>query len=68
MLCHWHQEMLHLHWFEIAVAWCTVNHDGRGGTAPDPLVWDQGGPKKARKLGIRINVDPASLPAPPPGF
>ena len=21
----------------------TVNHDGRGGTAPDPLVWDQGG-------------------------
>ena len=25
------------------------NHDGRVGTAPDPLVWDQGGPKKARK-------------------
>ena len=26
----------------IAVAWVTVNHDGRGGTAPDPLVWDEG--------------------------
>ena len=43
------------------------NHDGRGGTAPDPLVWDQGGPKKARKLDIRVNVDLASLPG-PPGF
>ena len=27
---HWYPFMLH-------------NHDGRGGTAPDPLVWDQGG-------------------------
>ena len=30
----------------IAVSTVTVNHDGRGGTAPDPLFWDQGGPKK----------------------
>ena len=30
----------------------TVNHGGRGGTAPDPLVWDQGGRPKARKLAI----------------
>ena len=35
---------------------------GRGGTAPDPLVWNQGGPKKSRKLDIRVNVDLASLP------
>ena len=53
-----------LHRFMIAVARVTVNHDGRGGTAPDPLVWDQGGPKKARKLDIRVNVDLASLPGP----
>ena len=51
----------------IAVARFTVNHDGRGGTAPDPLVWDQGGRPKARKLDVRVNVDLASLPD-PPGF
>ena len=38
----------------IAVAGVSVNHDGRGGTAPDPLVWDQGGPEKARKLGSLV--------------
>ena len=61
------QKMLDLHWFMIAVARVTVNHDGRGGTALDHLVWDQGGPKKARKLDIRVNVDLASLLG-PPGF
>ena len=59
--------MLDLHRFMIAVARETVNHDGRGGTAPDPLIWDQGGRPKARKLAIRVNVDLASLPG-PPGF
>ena len=48
----------------IAVAGVSVNHDGRGGTAPDPLVWDQGGRPKARKIDIRVNVDLASLPGP----
>ena len=42
--------MLQLHRFMIAVARVTVNHDGRGGTAPDPLVWDQGGQKKHASL------------------
>ena len=42
----WYPTLLLLHVFMIAVARVTVNHDGRGGTAPDPLVWDQGGPKK----------------------
>ena len=60
----WYPIMLHLKRFMIAVARVTVNHDGRGGTAPDPLVWDQGGLKKARKLDMRINVDLASLPGP----
>ena len=32
----------HFHRFIIAVAGVTVNHDGRGGTAPDPPIWDQG--------------------------
>ena len=64
---HWYLIMLQLHRFMIAVARITVNHDGRGGTAPDPLVGDQGGPKKSRKLDIRVNVDLASLPG-PPGF
>ena len=45
----------------------SVNHDGKGGTAPDLLVWDQGSKPKVRKFAIRINVDLASLPG-PPGF
>ena len=49
----------------IAVARVSVNHDGKGGTAPDPLVSDQGSRPKVRKLAIRITVDIASLPGPP---
>ena len=63
---HWYPILLDLHRFMIAVAEVSVNHDGKGGTAPDPLVWDQGRPK-VRKLAIRVNVDLASLPG-PPGF
>ena len=51
----------------IATARVSVNHDGKGATAPDPLVWDQGSRPKVRKLHIRVNVDLASLPG-PPGF
>ena len=51
----------------IAIARVSVNHDGRGGTALDPLVWDQGSRPKVRKLAIRVNVDIASLPG-RPGF
>ena len=51
----------------IAVDWVSVNHDGRGGTAPDLLVWDLGSRPEARKLAIRVNVDLASLHG-PPGF
>ena len=49
----------------IAIARVSVNHDGKGGTAPDPLVWDQGSRPKVGKLHIRVNVDLASLPGPP---
>ena len=51
----------------IAIAGVSVNHDGRGGTAPDPLVWDQESRPKARKLAIPVNVDLVCLPG-PPGF
>ena len=43
----------------------SVNRDGKGGTAPDPLVGDQGSRPKVRKLAVRVNVDLASLPGPP---
>ena len=57
---HWYTIMLQLHRFMIAVARVTVNHDGRGGTAPDPLVYDQGGQRITRRMDIRVNVDLAS--------
>ena len=60
----WYPIMLDLHRFMIVVARVSVNHDGKGGTAPDPLVWDQGSRPKIRKLAIRVNVDLASLPGP----
>ena len=64
---HWYPIMMDLHRFMIVVAPVSVNHDGKGGTAPDPLVWDQGSRPKVRKLAIRVNVDLASLLG-PPGF
>ena len=64
---HWYPIMTDLHRFMVAVARVSVNHDGKGGTAPDPLVWDQESRPKVRKLAIRVNVDLASLPG-PPGF
>ena len=64
---YWYPIMTDLHRFMIAIARVSVNHDGKGGTAPDPLVWDQGSKPKVRKLAIRVDVDLASLPG-PPGF
>ena len=64
---YWYHIMTNLHRFMIAIARVSVNHDGKGGTALDPLVWDQGSRPKVRKLHIRVNVDLASLPG-RPGF
>ena len=47
---YWYPIMTDLHRFMIAIARVSVNHDGKGGTAPDPLVWDQGSRPKVRKL------------------
>ena len=58
---HWYPIMLDLH------ARVSVNHDGKGGTAPALLIWDQESRPKVRKLAIRVAVDLASLPG-PPGF
>ena len=41
-----------------------VNHDGRGGTAPDPLVWSAGALHKRRRL-VQAIRDRAFLPRPP---
>ena len=64
---YWYPILTDLHRFMIAIARVSVNHDGKGGTAPDSLLWDQGSKPKVRKLAIRVNVDLASLPG-PPGF
>ena len=64
---YWYPVIADLHRFMIAIARVSVNHDGKGGTAPDPLVWDKGTRPKVRKLEIRVNVDLASLPG-SPGF
>ena len=51
----------------VAIARVSVNHDGEGCTAFDPLVWDQGSKLKICQLAIRKNVDLALFPG-PPGF
>ena len=64
---YWYPVIADLHRFMIAIARVSLNHDGKSGTAPDPLVWDKGSRPKVRRLDIRVNVDLASLPG-PPGF
>ena len=51
---YWYPVMTDLHRFMIAIARVSVNHDGKGGTAPDPLVWDKGSKPKFRKLDIGL--------------
>ena len=46
----WYSIILDLHRFFIAVSRAVVNHDGRDGTAPDPLVWSAGALPKRRRL------------------
>ena len=64
----WYPIMLDLHRFMIAVARVSVNHDGKGGTAPDPPGFGSGGQAyRFVSLLYKVNVDLASLPG-PPGF
>ena len=39
---YWYPVIADLHRFMIAIARVSVNHDGKGGTAPHPLVWGSG--------------------------
>ena len=61
----WYPIMLDLHRFMVAVSRIEVNYDGFGGTAPDALVWDQGGIVKTRAPSFRLIIDHAALPGPP---
>ena len=47
---YWYPIMLDLHRFMVAIARVSVDHDGRCGNAPDPLVWNQGSKPEIRKL------------------
>ena len=60
----WYPVLLNLHRFFIAISRAVVNHDGRDGTAPDPLVWSAGALPKRRRL-VHAVRDRAFLPGPP---
>ena len=57
---YWDPIMVLLHKFLVAVSRVTVHHDGRGGNALDPMVWDCGGVVKRCRIDVRVNVDLAS--------
>ena len=46
----WYPVVHDLHRFFIVISRAVVNHDGREGTAPDPLVWSAGALPKRRRL------------------
>ena len=59
----WYPVVCHLHRFFVAIARAVVNHDGGGGTAPDPLVWSAGSlPKRKGVIDAVRNF--AFLPGP----
>ena len=60
----WYPVILVLHRFFVAISRTVVNHDGRSGTAPDPLVWSAGALHKRRRL-VHAVRDRAFLPGPP---
>ena len=46
----WYPVLLDFHRFVIAISRAVVNHDGREGTAPDPMVCSAGANPKRRRL------------------
>ena len=60
----WYPVILDLHRFFIAISRVVVNHDGRDGTDPDPLVWSAGAHPKRRQLVHAVRYR-AFLPGPP---
>ena len=59
----WYPVILDLHRFLIAISRAVVNHDGKDGTAPDPLVWSAGAHPKRRRLVHAVRIQ-AFLPGP----
>ena len=59
----WYPVMKKLHRFFIAISRAVVNEDGRGGLAPDPMVWSAGGRRKLRRP-VEAVRDYAMLPGP----
>ena len=62
--CRWYPIVLDVHRFFIAISRAVVNHDGLGGSAPDPLVWSAGAVPKRRPL-VHAVRDRAFLPGSP---
>ena len=60
----WCPVLLDLHRFFISISRAVVNHDGRDGTVPDPLVWSASALTKRRRLVHAVH-DQAMLPGPP---
>ena len=60
----WYLVIIDLHRFFIAISRAVVKHDGRDGTALDPLVWSAGALSKRRRL-VHAVRDRAFLPGPP---
>ena len=59
----WYPVMRSLHRFFFAIARAVVNEDGRGGLAPDLMVWSAGGGLKRRRP-VEAVWDNAMLPGP----
>ena len=59
----WYLVLLDLHRFFIAISRAVVNHDGKDGTALDPLVWSVGAHPKRRRL-VHAVRNHAFLPGP----
>ena len=59
----WYPVIIDLHRLFIAISRAVVNHDGRDGTAPDPMVWSAGAPPERRRL-VHAVRDRAFLPGP----
>ena len=55
--------ILDLHRFFIVIARAVVDHDGLGGTAPDPLIWSAGSLPKRRRLvhAVRFQIPAAAV-------
>ena len=60
----WCPVLLDLHRYFIAISGAVVNHDGFGGTAPDPMVGSAGSLLKRRRV-VRAVPNFAMLPGPP---